>query len=127
MEKSSTISNAEWALAKRRARVAARPVQHTNPVPNPECQGPARTPPSDRLLACSVPASGVGSVDGPAVYWVLEKSVYSLIENVAAKRQSLLVNGQRQQTPDKARMLTGRDALSGFALFVAPKVQGMVS
>jgi hypothetical protein len=33
---------------------------------------------------------------GPAVYWVLEKSVYSLIENVAAKRQSLLVNGKRQ-------------------------------
>jgi|HubBroStandDraft_2_1064218.scaffolds.fasta_scaffold782305_1 hypothetical protein len=73
MEKSSTISNAEWALAKRRARVAARPVQHTNPVSNPQCQGPARTPPSDRLVACSVPVSGVGSVDGPAVYWVLEE------------------------------------------------------
>jgi hypothetical protein len=34
MEKSSTISNAEWALAKRRARVAGRPVQHANHVPN---------------------------------------------------------------------------------------------
>jgi len=30
-------------------------------------------------------------------------------------------------SPDKARMLTGRAALSGFALFVAPKAQGMVS
>ena len=28
------ISNAEWTLAKRRARVAARPIQHANPVPN---------------------------------------------------------------------------------------------
>ena len=31
------------------------------------------------------------------------------------------------QTPDKARMLTGRRVLSGSALFIAPQAQGMVS
>ena len=37
--------------------------------------------------------------DRPAVYWFLEKSVYSLIKNLAAKRQGLLVNGKRQSLP----------------------------
>ena len=31
------------------------------------------------------------------------------------------------QAPNKARTLTGRTALSGSPLFVAPKAQGMVS
>jgi hypothetical protein len=31
------------------------------------------------------------------------------------------------QTPDKARMLTGRDTFFGAAFFVAPKAQGLVS
>jgi len=67
--------------------------------------------PSDPPLASSVPASVVGSVDGPAVYWFLENSVYSLIEHLAAKRQSLLVNGKRQYDrhdlgSDHDRMLT---------------------
>ena len=50
----------------------------------------------DEPLVRSVPASGVGSVDGPAVHWFLDTSVYSLIEYLAAKRQSLLVNGKGQ-------------------------------
>jgi hypothetical protein len=77
---------------------AARPVQHANPVPNPQCRGPTTTPQSDHPLACSVPATGVGSVGGPAVYWFLDTSVYSLIEYLAAKHQSLLVNGKRHLT-----------------------------